>query len=658
MGVEDLVLTRLAVVPTPGSARAVAVDGHLAVAGDSLGVLTVLDLEKPLTELAEPRWRIAVGAPVWGVAVANPVAFAGLDSGSLVAVHLEAGILLDRIQVAEGKVEDVVLAGRKVVALVDTTIHLFDWDGARFRRLSSIRSPGLSSFSSLGRSRLFTDRKWVWAIHRGGFNTFDITGDLPILRQQVAPGQIDWKHLITPDGVRGSAALGLSGGLSPSDDNVSFYALNSPAGMPDFLATLVTPEAARAVLSRRGLVHVADHLAGLQVMNLDGLDRTGVPPTVTLHLASGGTSVAPHRPVEIVAEAFDNLAVREVEFFVNGLQVYTDTSFPFSHRLRAPSSGAQFVITARAVDLGGNPTDSDPLNLTVLPDTNGPLLVQTSPFAGAAVGARHTLVALFDERLDPNTVSSNSVIVRGARPDDRFDTSDDTQPAETTQQLYTDNESLIVSLATPLPAGRYRVEFKPDLADPAGFPVVIPLTPYFRVVGPADMTDTDRDGLPNAWETEFAGTDPQKADSNGNGILDGDEDSDGDGLTHASELVGGTDPTRADSFQTGRSDSELDLDGDALTFRQELLLGTDPGRADTDDDGWNDEAERTTGSRATDPRSRPWLLGGSASSVALVRPAWEPGVGQYAAPQLLGIVRPVLDPIAPTLLGRSGLNRP
>lgn len=653
MAVNGLDLERTAVVPTPGSVQAVAVDGQVAVGGDSRGILTVLDLSRSADELSEPRWRISVGAPVWSVAVAYPIAFAGLDTGRLVAVDLEAGMVLDRVGVAARKVEDVVVVGRQVAVLADGVLHLFDWDDVFFHRRGSVQSPGLATDPSSGRNRLFTDGSRVFATHRGGYNVFAVTDQVPTLVRRVETGQIDWKHLITPDGTRGVAAVGVNLGLSPSDDHANLYTLDPPAGSDGFIATFPTPGAARAVVSRQGFIQVADHQSGLQVLNINPPDRTGIPPTVTVRLASGGTTTEPDQWIELIADAADNVAVREVEFLVNDDRVYTDPTFPFAHRFRAPATDTPLVVAARAVDVGGNATLSAPLSLTVLPDTTAPRLLRTSPAFGAAVGALHEIVALFSERLDPATVANDRVIVRGAGADGLFDTPDDTLPASATQTIQQANHALVVSLAAPLPPGRYRIEISPALADHAGHLVTDLFAPVFRVAGPADMTDTDRDGLPDIWETTVSGTDPLQADTNGNGIPDGDEDPDGDGLTTLFELIAGTDPTKADTFGDGRNDAERDSDGDALTLRQELLLGTDPTLADTDGDGWNDEAEISLGSRPTDPRSRPWIFTGTPPTTALARPDWGSGAGQFASPQPLGVVRLTADPSAEIPYGTS-----
>jgi len=72
-----------------------------------------------------------------------------------------------------------------------------------------------------------------------------------------------------------------------------------------------------------------------------------------------------------------------------------------------------------------------------------------------------------------------------------------------------------------------------------------------------------RDGLTDLQEY-WNGTDPDAADSNNNGVFDGDEDADADGLNVAEELNGGTAPLHPDSDKDGFADGE------------EVLAGTDP----------------------------------------------------------------------------------
>lgn len=93
----------------------------------------------------------------------------------------------------------------------------------------------------------------------------------------------------------------------------------------------------------------------------------------------------------------------------------------------------------------------------------------------------------------------------------------------------------------------------PGAATRAAFPATDP-----------GSNDTDRDGLPDAWEKRHARLDA-------------------DGLWQP-------DPAR-----TSSSDAGTDLDDDGMTNMEELLAGTDPHNADTDGDGLPDGWERRYG---------------------------------------------------------------
>ncbi len=89
------------------------------------------------------------------------------------------------------------------------------------------------------------------------------------------------------------------------------------------------------------------------------------------------------------------------------------------------------------------------------------------------------------------------------------------------------------------------------------------------------ITDTDHDGLANSWERTWSLTNPRRWDTDRDGLSDGREDPDRDGLTNVAEQ----------------------------------RLGTNPRRADTDADGWTDGAEYRLGTdarvAASHPRPKP-----------------------------------------------------
>ena len=113
--------------------------------------------------------------------------------------------------------------------------------------------------------------------------------------------------------------------------------------------------------------------------------------------------------------------------------------------------------------------------------------------------------------------------------------------------------------------------------------------------------DTDRDCLPDVVEQRLR-LNPENPDSNGNGVPDGAEDSDGDGINNCLEIFLGTDPGRSDTdgdglndrqevYDTGTDPLRTDTDGDDLSDGDELAQGTDAFDRDTDNDGWTDGIE-------------------------------------------------------------------
>ena len=116
--------------------------------------------------------------------------------------------------------------------------------------------------------------------------------------------------------------------------------------------------------------------------------------------------------------------------------------------------------------------------------------------------------------------------------------------------------------------------------------------------------DSDGDGMPNAYEEQFAFLNPNDA-------ADADLDEDNDTLTNLEECTNGTNPGKADTDEDGLDDNEetttnplvADTDGDGLNDGPEIEEHmTDPTVADSDGDGLTDGEE--INDHQTDPNKK------------------------------------------------------
>ncbi|NKB22877.1 MAG: hypothetical protein GKR87_14255 [Kiritimatiellae bacterium] len=199
--------------------------------------------------------------------------------------------------------------------------------------------------------------------------------------------------------------------------------------MPSTITEHQTPGIARAVSIYNGQAYVADHSAGLQVINYLSADTAGNPPSATL---SANFSLNPPQAeegkwVRINVEVNDDVQIRNVEFYIDGIKAPTDGNFPFEYHFITPRLTEQstFSIQTRASDTGGNATWSSNIVVTLLLDATSPQVKAVTPKNGSLLKDLSVFSATFSEPMDASTLDISSFAIFEAGPDGIHSTVDD-----------------------------------------------------------------------------------------------------------------------------------------------------------------------------------------------------------------------------------------
>ncbi len=161
--------------------------------------------------------------------------------------------------------------------------------------------------------------------------------------------------------------------------------------------------------------------------------------------------------------------------------------------------------------------------------------------------------------------------------------------------------------AAPLAAGKeceVEVTFSPSRVGPqtailsieSNDPDESPISIALTGTGLKDDKDTDGDGLTDETEARMC-TDPNVADTDADGLPDGIEDENKNGIVDRDPVTGAfleTDPCVADTDGDGILDGTEDADHDGKVLKNgAAFLETDPRNPDTDGDGLTDGIEDT-----------------------------------------------------------------
>lgn len=607
---QGLSPTKLAKVSTPTPATVVAMTGSLVAVGMGSGGTMIVDASTPDTP--QVLRTIKLGSSVKSLAAVETTVYIGFDDGRITAVDMLTGVLLANVNLGAA-VHDLAIGDGVIYAATVGSLKIVPVTATG--TFGTVNSLTMSASVGAGgqRLRLFRGTDRLYAVHISGYNVFNLTTPAaPVFIRNNTDGAFGWRHIVA----NGSGlALAATGPNSTEDGahDVSLYDLGPDNAQANFLTTFTLPGASYTSAFYNGLAYVADGSAGVQVVNIRPFDSLKVPPTITLSAKSTGGVVLEGGFIPVSALVLDDVQIRNVEFYVDGVKTETDGNFPFETRVVAPRIDTDLgkistTIKAKATDTGGNSTWSNEILLTLTDDPTPLAVVGISPPNGAVMAQCAGFTVKFSEPAKASTLNSNTVRLYGVGTDNRIGTDDDTAFATALLAAAsgsgTNRDSASFQTSVPLPPGTYRVLVTLGVQDTGAHPLAAPFSGVFVVSGGAD---SDGDGMSDAVELALGYT-AENQDSNGNGVSDGDEDFDLDGLSNVFEMRYGLQPNNTDSNGNGINDNLEDTDRDGLTTAQELAVGSDPNKADTDGDGWSDATEADEGTNLADAKSKPMTV--------------------------------------------------
>jgi hypothetical protein len=119
-------------------------------------------------------------------------------------------------------------------------------------------------------------------------------------------------------------------------------------------------------------------------------DNGGVAPTVALTSPAPDTTYVEGEQITLTATADDDVAVAAVNFTIDGVVVFTDSTAPYEFTATAPIGASRLTLSAIGVDFGGNFANAPNVAVDVIPDPLTTVVgsvvdADGQPVAGAAV---------------------------------------------------------------------------------------------------------------------------------------------------------------------------------------------------------------------------------------------------------------------------------
>lgn len=461
---------RVADVDTPGDAISVAVSGNLVAVADRLSGLAVVDI----SNLADVKLlgHVNVGGGVneaQVVTVSGPTAYVAMSNGSVVSVDLVSRSVLQRTSMPGFDIYDLAVWREHLYVLQSGKLVSVNLATLSVEGEVALNGQTITAW----RPRLFAGEGTLYAGHGRGFHILDTAASeaLPPVLRNEETSFFGWKQLVSNGSGLGLGAAGIN---TPITDphHVELYNLGADGRQPVYSTTLQTPGVATAISIFNGVAYVADGSSGLQVMAYLPFDTQGQTPSITLGSnftfnTSDNTGTAESgKLMRLSAVVADDVQVRNVEFYVDGVLTSVDGNYPFEYRFVTPKVSASkpnFKVRAKATDTGGNFTWSPEFTLTLIPDTTPPVVTKAVPVG--LTGKVTTVFAYLSEALDPATVNAETFVLVEAGLDRMLDTGDDVPVTAVSIAFRPETLAAVFSAESELPTGTYKATLRTGVKD-------------------------------------------------------------------------------------------------------------------------------------------------------------------------------------------------
>ena len=465
-----------------GNATDVGVDSNLDIAAVATGTggLQLIDVTDP----TNPALIQTVAIDATAVQVFEGIAYAN-DGIKLDAIDLATDDILQSLSLGGATITGMALDGTTLYTMdASDTLRVIDLSSGTMVLDGSVMLPygGNGIFVADGVAYVGAESVST----AGGYLAVDVSN--PAAPQLIEGpdnrGIAGAALALNGSGLGVSVQQGLTGGGSLADI-LSVFNTSDPTNTGQFITQYNLPSQPYDVAIGSGIAFVADGTSGLQVVNYEAFDTTGIPPTV--QITQLPTSVNPNSPeiqvyegedVTIGATVNSNVQVRNVELLVNGQVALNDVSYPFDLSAMMPTIAAngsdQVTLQVEAIDTGGNTTTSAPIQVQLVPDLT-PLRLIGENISDGEIVPQSVQAFTFDfsKPLDPTTVTASSFQLLGPGG---------TVVTPTSVQLRVDNRQVEVTYPT-LAVGSYQFVIEASqVNDGSGNPLgASPLTTDFTV---------------------------------------------------------------------------------------------------------------------------------------------------------------------------------